>query len=750
MDERLKSIFKGYGGQYGGSGVASAPVVGNPNKGVTYFNPETNQHFTFDSGKVKFITPPAQSQNFAGKVGAVVSQSAHMAGQIATAGGKFVIHSVEDISKAAYHTAAALPEVGISAIKLQHVQQQSTALTNKMNQITKDYGAGKISKPDYDKRVNEIRKGFDDVDRANKEALAPALDARSHIGDVPETALNILALGKGKTIEAAGKTVANEGLSGVLTKVGQALETAASKVPAVRDLYARNAIDKAIQGESTAQAMARNSKQVAFGLLIKRPIFYQTNIGSAQDTYKDILNGNYPAALKDAAWLGAQTISGGPLGWAARQGNRAVGKIRELASGKNSFIDEISKKIGDGSPAQIVNYLNSLDKNSKEYKEAAKTLKIAQEVNLRATDDDSIRAAQAVTSHYEQHGIDLAQLSPQKLITDLNRWAQADEIARKISPKDSPTEYVAVRWDTKAKTAAANAVQEAGDDYQAMADAVSKISAQPGVGWGNNNILMAKIMSSIAHSGSAQEAAAAIKNIKTVSTLAKDIPEVEAKRLAKLGYSIAEPFGGRKTPKVDYKDTRKLVTAVSNGDKELFDEAVAPSPVVEMLASPLRKFGLSPENNTQVAYDKLSETLVNNLEQFHADNALGLVSGDKTTGGKFILSKLQEYVNKQGPNPYLNTLVAGRSHQSALQDIRQLNVKEIMEALQGTDKSTAKSLQKAIAKAYTDVPLEFRGLGVKAFDYAYRVPLFKEYSRIQSALRYTYNPFFRTQEVLEN
>src|SRR5690606_35086585 len=120
----------------------------------------------------------------------------------------------------------------------------------------------------------------------------------------------------------------------------------------------------------------------------------------------------------------------------------------------------------------------------------------------------------------------------------------------------------------------------------------------------------------------------------------------------------------------------------------------------------------------------------------------GMVGDDEIKGGKFILSKLQEYINKQIPNPYLNTLVAGRSQQSALQDIRQLNTKEVMEALPGISKGEAKTLQKAILKSYTDVSLEFRGLGVKAFDYAYRVPGAKTYFRIQSALRYTYNPFF--------
>jgi hypothetical protein len=42
-----------------------------------------------------------------------------------------------------------------------------------------------------------------------------------------------------------------------------------------------------------------------------------------------------------------------------------------------------------------------------------------------------------------------------------------------------------------------------------------------------------------------------------------------------------------------------------------------------------------------------------------------------------------------------------------------------------------------------------RGAGDKAVDWLYKVnPLQKYYSRIQSAMRYTYNPFFKTQEAV--
>lgn len=751
-NKQVAAFVKNYGGNFGGNGISTQ--FGNPNTERTYFDPSSNQNFTFENGQVKFITPSTSSSGLLQKIGAIGSETLHLEESAAEKAAQYVAHTVEDVASAGFHAVKTIPELAYSAYKTYEANSQVSNLTKNLQQATADYKAGKLSKAAYQLKIKEINQGLEQANNTSKQALSSATDVRNHVGDVAETAVNILSLGKAKSLESiaesGGKELATEGLTGLTNKIGTYAEDILSKIPAVRDLFARNAEKMALPTEMTSQSITRNLKNIAFGLLIKRPIVYQTNIGLAQDVYKDILSGNYPQALKDSAWIGAQTISGGPLGWFFRTGDKLTSKIGELASGTNSFIDEVSKSIGNKSPAQITDYLNNLEKNNpKEFKRATNILKIAQEVNLQASDNDAIKAAQALTSHYDQHGIDLAQLTPSQIVDDMDKWSQADEIARKLSPKDEPTEYVAVRWDSKAKSALAKRVQEAGNDVQAMTQAVADLASQPGVGWGNNQLLVSRITRAIMDSGSAEEAASKIRKISTVSTLAKDIPKKEAKKLAKLGYSVAEPFGGRKTPKIDLNDTRKLVTMASNGNTDIFDETVSPVPALDTLTNALRRFGLTPESNTRVSYDKLSEALVSNLEELNAAQELGLAGEDSARGGKFILSRLQNYINKQSPNPYLNIGTLGRGNQSALQDIRQMTLKEIQEALPGTTKDTAKKLQSAILKAYTDVPLEFRGLGIKAFDYAYRVPGAKNYFRIQSALRYTYNPFFRLQELLE-
>jgi len=755
-DQRLQELGQKYGGSFGGNGLATMPYVSNPNAKPV---PKT------------LIKPP--SQNVFQKIGAVTQQAVGLSPdkpsflQSAIAGaGKYVAHTAEDIGKQAYRAARTPLDLTRAAYRSYDAEQKSQVLRSKLNTLSRAYGAGKVSKEDYHRQLQEINKGFDQVNTIIKSSFQAGDAAKQDAIGVAQTAVNVLSVGRYKSLESGVKSAGKgfvllnqqpgkQGLEKVLFDVGKKVETALQTAPAFRELVGRNTgyfLDqsmKQLAGETKSQFLGRNSKNIAIGLLIKRPIVYQTNIGLAQDTYNHILDGKYNQAAKDAAWAGAQAVGGGPLGWFFRNTKKYGGKLRLLANGTDSFVDEVSKRIGDGSPAQIAAYLENLKTTSpKEFARAEKALRIAQEVNLQASGENVAHAAGAVTSHYEQHGIDLGALSPKQLVDDLNRWAQADAIAQKLSPKGSDAEYVAVRWDKAAKDALATRIEAAGDDFKAMADAITELSSQPGVGWGNNPILMAKITNAVRDAESAAYAAKAIRKISTVATLASDIPPAQAKRLARLGYSVAEPFGGRKTPKVDFKDTRKLVSAVSSGS-DIFDETVSPQPQLAFLAGLLRKSGTSPESNTTVAYDKLSEALVTNLDSLGAGSGIGLTGDDPARGAKYILSRLQEYINKQAPNPYLNVGTLGRGSQSALQDVRQMNIKEIQEALPGTLRADAKRLQQAILKAYTDVPLEFRGLGVKASDYAYRVPGAKVYSRIQSALRYTYNPFFRTQEVIE-
>lgn len=762
----VKSIVGRYGGSYAGSARSSAPDVGNPNLPKVHFDANTNSHFSVVNGKVQMIEEgKRKTPGFVQKIGKIATQTGGMLQDAFAGAGGYIVNTAADVTRQAYRAVRTPYDLGMAVYRSQDATNKSKKLRESLDRVTRAYAAGTVSKADYERQTSEIKRGMQEVNEIFDSAFQSGNAAKQDAIGVAASAVNLLSVGRYRFIQAsiaAGpkgivkSLIPQNPFNKAVVGAGTAVDDALQRIPAFRDLVLRNEkffVDRAaarVAGETTSQFLGRASKDIAVGLLIKRPVVYQSNIAAAQGIYADLLTGEYDQAVRDAALVASQAVSGGPLGWAIRMGRAGVGKLRQLAVGENSFIDEVSKQIGNGAPSQIGDYIKKLEATDpKQYARVERVFRIAQEVNLRGAGDNPTRAANAVVTHYQQHAIDLAKVTPERLVNDLDRWAQADAIAQKLSPKTG-AQYVAVRWDTPAKNALAARVEAAGDDFKAMADAVTEVASQPGVGWGSNPILMARITNAIRSAKSAAEAAQRIRGIATTATIAKDIPPSVAKKLAKLGYSLAAPEGGRKTAKVSYADTRKLVSSVSSGkDDGVFDPTVSPQPQLAALAGVLRRAGVSPESADMVAYDKLSEALVTNLEQVNATRTLGLVGDDQAKGGKFILSRLQQYINDQQPNPYLNVTTLGKNQQSALQDVRQMNLKEMQEALPGISRTDAKKLKDAIAKAYTDVPLEFRGLGVKAADYAYRIPGASVYYRIQGALRYTYNPFFRTQEVIE-
>lgn len=664
----------------------------------------------------------------------------------------FVGHTAVDVAKQAMGAARTYVDAQTQPILNKIQEDIGKQLERKQQEIQQAHKSGRMSLEDYNKATNELAKAFTQLTKETQKISAgPTPQQRA--SDVANTAINALTLGSFTTGKALGK----EATSSLITK----LDDVVTKVPAIRALAERNAasIVKAGANETLEQALATDAKRTAIGLLIKRPIFYQSNITGAKDVYEDVLKGNYGDAAKSSAWLASQMLEGGPIGAFSKGAGWLKKGLSKLSYGTGSFIDNISSQIGNKNPSQIARFLTTLEKKSpNEFEQANRIFKILQETNLQAAGDDAQRAADSVLTHYNQHSIPLENVTPSQLYKDFSNWAKADELAQKtlksglvrdINPEDAQ-KYVVVRWDSPTKQAVADAVRNAGPELEDQLAAVKTLADQPSVGWANNNILMTKIENEIQNAAldkatSAETAAKAISRISTASTILPNVPKKVADELADLGYSIAAPFGGRKTPIVDENDLRKLVTGAIKGDTTVFDIASAPEPNLSALAGAIDKSGLSVRSTNQLANRKLQESVVANLDELGLGSQLGLKNtqgGDIVNGGKVILSKLQEYVEDKRP-------ALGLGKKAAITDIRQMRIGEIEEAL-NVSSSQAKLISQAVMDGYLQVPLEFRGLGDKVVDALYKYnPLQKYYSRIQSAMRYTYNPFFRTQERVE-
>jgi hypothetical protein len=625
-------------------------------------------------------------------------------------------------------------------------------------QLVSDYKSGKISKENYGLRMQDIAQSYQDLSK-EVQTVASKADRGNIVQSAAMTAADILTAGKLELGEVGARTAVQAGgKEAIKALVDQAdknlLESLATKVPVVRDLLTRNLEAGAkrevqrLAGESAAQFMLRESKSLAAHYLIKRPIFYQANIAQAASLYDNFIKGNYKGAATDAAWLGSQMIQGGPVGVFFKGKDWLQGTLRKLSYGKQSFVDELSKRIGDGNPSQIARFLTTLKTRAPgEFAEAEKTFRILQETNLRSSGERVDQAVDNVLTHYVQHGYDLSDITPSQLYKDMSNWAQADELAQRtiksglvpgVSPEDA-AKYVVVRWDQTARQGLINAYKT--DGLQGVAELMQR----PGVGWSNNDILVHEIENVANSARTAQEFEDGIRAINTAGAQIEGMPKKVSEQLSKLGFAVAAPLHGRTTPSLAIEDTRKLVSGAIRGNTDIFDPANSPQPEFAAIAGWLERAGLSPTESNRAATKKLSESLVANLDNVGMGGRMGLTNsqgGDVTKGGQAILSKLQRYIEDKRP-----ALGLGRS--AAISDIRQMTMGEISEALSIT-KSEAKTVSHAIMDAYTQVPLEFRGLGDKIVDTLYKYnPLQKYYSRIQSAFRYTYNPFFRTQESVE-
>lgn len=744
-DERLKFLVQNFGGQYGGAGISST----------------LKRSVKPDSSKAPQVAQPGVLD----KISRVIGQTASVGASVIGAGARFVGNTAVDIAQAGLGTGKTLVDLAVQPLQLVGANRSIDDLNKKEKSVHDDFRAGRLSKDDYAARLKNIRDSRQDINKTLK-GISNGPTAQERSEEVVETAVNVLTLGGWSLARSAGKSAAEEvakkGVQSSLDEAVGIIQNTILKIPAAKELVARNAAVTAKReaqraaGESMEQYMVREGKRVAIGLLVKRPLFYQQNIQDATNIYSAMTNGDYGSALKSAGWMASQMLSGGPVGWFMTQGKQAGVKLRELSRGRQSFIDKLSAQIGNNNPAQIARYLNTIkEKAPNEYKKSEEIFRVMQETNLRVADERVEDAVENVLRTYDQAGVARENIHPKQFVDDYARWREAAQVADSLKSRTIPgldehqtANLVVVRWDSLMKRGLASAIQEVGDNREAMVDVLMDFAGRTGNGWGNNPNLMKQLTRVIDESPSAKSAADRIKSIPTATAMPDGLPKNVQKKLSDLGYGVAVPLGGvRKTPIVKLEDTRKLITAATRGNTDLFDEAVEPIPSLQAVSGALARSGLSPESANKVANDSLRQSLVATLADTSIGRSLGFMQdGDVSKGGAAVLSQLQRYVENKKPVFALGKISSGKS---AVTDVRMLRPDEIAEAL-GVSKADAKEVQGALLDAYTKVPLELRGLGDRAVDYAFKYnPTQKYYARIQSALRYTYNPFFRFQEQVE-
>lgn len=724
---------------------------------------------TRNVGAASVKTTPAPKDGFLDKVGQVAGQTAGLAASAAKGLAGFVKNSAVDIVSDAIGAGRTFVQAQTTPLIASEYKRMSDQLNSVQDRVIDDYKAGKLSKDDYQSKLKELA----DARKQLMEESSPHFqgpDAAQRIEEIASTAFNVLSVGSLSLAKAGGKQVLEAGgketIEQFLKQGSNKIESTLLKSKAFRSLIERNLQSelKTLGSRTVQEAVARQGQKVAFGLLVKRPLFYQANVEDARGILTGIMEGNVPKALKHAAWFGIQMLDGGPLGAASKGYKFLAGKTKELSYGTGSAIDAISRRIGTKAANQLAEEVIRAKSISKEAGKAIEdALRILQHQQQKLFPNDVEGWADSLLALMPG----TENLSAQAFIAELVNYRQADELAQSALQKlvkagkltaEEAKAYTPVRWTQSARDALAKAIGKE-MDIQKQLEILNKYADR--YGFSNNSVLMRQLEYAInKNAGGSGDIARIIKEIdavspKAVAGKAQGITKSVEKQLAKMGYILAKPVRGRAQEFIEDADSLpRLISESASDAVDLFDPAIAPQPTLAWTKNLLNKTGLSPEASQRAGQVKLTEAVANQLRNTGVDFSYTTKAGETLHGSKAILTKLQQYVEHMKPNKLGRFVTAGAADKAAVTDLRQLTKGEIIEALSSKGNritpSQARDIQKAIIDGYLEMPLALRGIGPKAVDYLHKFnPAQGAYSRIQSALRYTYNPFFRAQEAFE-
>lgn len=595
---------------------------------------------------------PGGFGGFMQKVVNIGQQAGGMAQQLGSAALGFVKNSAVDIYKSTAGTVETVARLPVEIIRSNIDTYRVDELNRKRREMSHDYAAGRISKKDYQNMQKELNKESEDINKSIQKTLdwTNKKTVAERNKEIADTAVNILSFGSLGLANVGGKQAlkmgSKEALDALIGQSATKLESIMLKNPAMRSLVTRNLEAmaareaKTVAGQSAWQFVQMNGKKLATDLLIKRPVFYQSNIGQAQSLYNNILEGDYKGALTDAAWLGSQTINGGPLGAAKNLAGYTKSAVSRLAKGNPSVLDELSRQIGTKDWKQFGKYI--ADSNDSSIKKAAQVL---QDSNLYVTKGDVKKAVDNILLSYSH--LDPATITPEMIIKDISRHREAYEVLETAKKThildnlgDTKDKLAVVKWDATTRTSVADAVRRSAPVGEMNKEAATKAIHEMGdkLGFTNNFSLSTQLEKIIATSDSANQAADAIQAIEAAVGTGKYLPKPLQRQLAKLGYVLAEPAGGVQNKFIETEDLTKLISSAIKGgdviekpnpvlaglDKKLVEEAKKFKSVDEFIASKQSKI-----DEGKTFYHGTGNSNVKSLKDLQAGSKVGSSSRNR-------------------------------------------------------------------------------------------------------------------------
>ena len=608
-------------------------------------------------------------------------------------------------------------------------------------------------------------------------------------------------------LEKIGLKSTNDAITSLAGKIDTIVGDAITKIPGLREYVERQVLK--LGGDLTAKKFVTNAIAETF---LHAPL-REMNIESAQKVVDSVRDGNFlstpegetflSSGAGNALMLAGMALEGGPLGFLTKTFGKLGSAVKvsmfgsELASTTELFIKnitdpavlEILQRGGTKIEGTFLDHIFRMSSKvgdaaegwawlSKQTPEVRAALKSVQE----SLSSGRVAGAAAVTSMQGIIGKLLAagkEVNVENVMKDMLQWQRAGEIGVEVTPKliargiiNAGDKVVPIKFarqdinklikaiDTIAKDTL-TAFKEAGlkgkpellkAQKQAIVEYIAKAEKE-GVQWTQHADIMKHITDSIENGKTIGHVKGGIESIDAAKYV-KGITGKLKKELLATGYviglpklvthpfvSIAEASGSKLAStlvgevKGGMAQTFGLVNKAPVGElTKLLGDDVAlvrgRSPAFGAIGKTLEKLGLSAQQSTAEAYKMVTTNAANAIDK------LGV--GEK---GVNVLNALQNFTEKT----------------KTLSDIRQMTNGEIVKALGDAgmkiSKESAGKIQNAITKAHIDVPLALIGLADRATSVAQAIPytgrLQSIYSRIQGALRYTFNPFFHLQEMTE-
>lgn len=693
---------------------------------------------------------------FFGKVGSIFKEGAHLLESAPV----WAARQLATVAKGTINLPAALAHVPVDIYHTINYSSQSQGLSDRMDQLMKEYKSGMIN-------ASEFKSGVDSWTKDSNllsEKLAGQLTAdKSHSNQFLQdiiattTAITTIATGGLAGLGAAAGESEAASLAGFLTSNAardfmSPAEITISKLAndAALTKLLPTGVQSGLKGAVTDTFLRAGadmtSKQIArataINLAIKYPLAFNYLTGTANQVVDELNSGKYWGTVKTIGFNMALLFAGGPIGQALKYGGKGLSAFSGKMLGSTSFIDELSKAAGWDS--------NAIYMAIKDNPDLIKSFQALEATNVKAESGRVIDAAYRIVNGLKVEAPDIFQGTPESFVKDVHNWAQdqkavTDWATAKFGAVKA-RQYVLGRWSAKTANWAFSQLTQPGvkgEEYNS-----EKVLQQwqqlkhmnPDAAYSNSDNLDKQVTHIIKDSKSFEELhtrGTAIKARLEVDGVPKDL----AKRLADNGHLIIAPthleapFVEGKNPLVTKFAGETGAVGKNVGGEQFFQKAVEPVPVLREVGNLLTRLGLSPEKAQQSVSQVFNDRLVENLKGSGIRNLEGV-----PLDGNFIRSRLADTMNEINSHGYqLNHI--------PLMDMRQLTTKEIAKSLNITNQQ-AKEVAGVLADTMREVPASIKGLGNKLTDAIMSVNAGGKvslggYLRLQGTGRFAWNPFFK-------